>query len=54
MFVTFRDGLMSGERLYWDQAQVLAQLGLLSGKGLPITDPSAVTAFLRETAVRPT
>jgi carboxymethylenebutenolidase len=54
VFVTFRDGLMSSERLYWDQAQVLAQLGLLSGKVLPITDPSAVTAFLREAAARPT
>jgi carboxymethylenebutenolidase len=54
VFVTFRDGLMSSERLYWHHAQVLAQLGLVRGKGLAITDPSAVTTFLREAAVRPT
>ena len=51
VFVTFRDGLMSSERLYWDQAQVLVQLGLLRDNGLPIADPFAVTAFLREAAL---
>ena len=51
VFVTFRDSLMSSERLYWDQAQVLAQLGLLRDNGLPIADPFAVTAFLREAAL---
>lgn len=48
VFVTFRDDLMSSERLYWDQAQVLAQLGMFRDKAVPIADPSAVTAFLRE------
>jgi carboxymethylenebutenolidase len=52
VFVTFRDGLMSSERLYWDQAQILAQLGLLREKGLPIADPSAVTAFIRGATLR--
>ena len=52
VFVTFRDGLMSSERLYWDQAQVLAQLGLFRDKTLPIANPSAVTAFLREAVLR--
>jgi carboxymethylenebutenolidase len=51
VFVTFRDSLMSSERLYWDQAQVLAQLGLLRDNALPIADPFAVTAFLREAAL---
>jgi carboxymethylenebutenolidase len=27
--VPFRDGLIAGERLYWDQAAVLKQIGLL-------------------------
>jgi carboxymethylenebutenolidase len=27
--VPFRDGLIAGERLYWDQASVLRQVGLL-------------------------
>ncbi|MET0452523.1 MAG: nuclear transport factor 2 family protein [Mycobacterium sp.] len=54
VFVTFRDGLMSGERLYWDHAQVLAQLGVVHGRDLAITDPSAVTTFLRQAAVRRT
>lgn len=50
VFVTFRDGLMSSERLYWDQAQVLAQLGMLGDAAVPVADPSVVTAFLRESA----
>lgn len=28
--VQFRDGLIAGERLYWDQAAVLRQVGLLN------------------------
>jgi carboxymethylenebutenolidase len=27
--VPFRDGLIAGERLYWDQAAVFRQVGLL-------------------------
>ena len=29
VFVEFRDGLMSAERIYWDQASVLRQIGML-------------------------
>ena len=29
IFVEFRDGLMAAERLYWDQAAVLGQIGKL-------------------------
>jgi carboxymethylenebutenolidase len=54
VIVTFRDCLMSSERLYWDQAHVLAQLGLLRDTGLPVTDPSGVTSYLREAALRAT
>ena len=28
IFVTFRDGLMAGERMYWDVASMLRQLGV--------------------------
>jgi carboxymethylenebutenolidase len=29
IFVDFRDGLMAAERIYWDQASVLRQIGML-------------------------
>ncbi len=29
VFIDFRDGLMAAERIYWDQAFVLRQIGLL-------------------------
>jgi len=29
VFIDFRDGLMAAERIYWDQASVLKQIGLL-------------------------
>jgi carboxymethylenebutenolidase len=32
----FRDGKVAYEHIYWDQASVLAQLGLLDPTGLPI------------------
>ena len=28
IFVSFRDGLMAGERMYWDMASLLRQLGV--------------------------
>ncbi|MBO0792152.1 MAG: ester cyclase [Ktedonobacteraceae bacterium] len=34
IFVTFRDGLMAGERMYWDATTLLRQLGVPS---LPTT-----------------
>ena len=34
--VHFRDGKLAHEHIYWDQASVLAQLGLIDPKGLPI------------------
>ena len=51
--VTFRDGRIESEHVYWDQASVLAQLGLLSPNGLPVLGaPQAryiVTGLLRPT-----
>ena len=34
--VGFRDGKLAHERIYWDQASVLKQLGLLPGDSLPV------------------
>jgi steroid delta-isomerase-like uncharacterized protein len=35
IFVTFREGLMAGERMYWDVATLLRQLGVPERKGEP-------------------
>lgn len=35
--ILFEDGKVSGERIYWDQASVLCQIGLLDPSQLPIT-----------------
>jgi carboxymethylenebutenolidase len=40
--VTFREGKMLSEHIYWDQASVLVQLGLLDASTLPVA--GAVTA----------
>jgi carboxymethylenebutenolidase len=34
--VGFKDGKISHEHIYWDQASVLVQLGLIDPKGLPV------------------
>ena len=34
--VAFRDGKLAHEHIYWDQASVLKQIGLLTGAGLPV------------------
>lgn len=34
--VTFRDGKLFNEHIYWDQASVLVQLGLLDPSNLPV------------------
>ena len=34
--VGFRDGKLSHERIYWDQASVLKQIGLLTDPALPV------------------
>jgi carboxymethylenebutenolidase len=46
--VRFRNDLMASERLYWDQAAVLAQLGLIDAAALPMAAPATVAAFVRE------
>lgn len=34
--VTFEDGKIAHEHIYWDQASVLVQVGLLDASGLPV------------------
>jgi carboxymethylenebutenolidase len=34
--INFRGGKLYHEHIYWDQASVLAQIGLLDTKGLPV------------------
>ncbi|WP_091384208.1 ester cyclase [Microbulbifer marinus] len=34
--VQFEDGKIAGERIYWDQASVLAQIGLIDVETLPV------------------
>jgi carboxymethylenebutenolidase len=36
LFVGFRDGKLTSERIYWDQASVLKQIGLLDDPRLPV------------------
>jgi carboxymethylenebutenolidase len=57
--VTFRDGKMFNEHIYWDQASVLVQLGLLDSSKLPVAgvetarkvvDPSLPSNRLMERA----
>lgn len=47
VIVKFRDSLMLSETLYWDQAQVLRQAGLLSAAGFALPDTAAVSGYLR-------
>ena len=39
--VEFHEGKISGERIYWDQASVLSQLGILEVEQLPTTRSEA-------------
>ena len=36
VIVGFKDGKVTHEHIYWDQASVLVQIGLLDPKGLPV------------------
>ena len=59
--VGVRDGKVSHERIYWDQASVLLQVGLIDGRRLPVAgaetaakvlDPSRPSNTLIEAAGR--
>jgi len=47
VIVTFRGDLMESERLYWDQAAVLSQVGLID-PSLPFADATEIAGFLRD------
>lgn len=44
--VGFKDGRISHEHIYWDQAGVLVQVGLLDPKGLPVTGAESARKVL--------
>ena len=44
--VGFKDDKISHEHIYWDQAGVLAQIGLLDPKGLPVTGAESARKVL--------
>jgi carboxymethylenebutenolidase len=48
VIVQFQDSLMISETLYWDQAQVLRQVGLLGESGHSLPTMSDVTSYLRQ------
>ncbi len=46
VIVGFKDGKISHEHIYWDQAAVLAQIGLLDPKGLPVVGAESARKVL--------
>jgi carboxymethylenebutenolidase len=48
--VGFENGKVSHEHIYWDQASLLAQVGLLDGSGLPVTGAEQAENLLERRA----
>ena len=46
VIVGFKDGKISHEHIYWDQAGVLVQIGLLNPQGLPVTGAESARKVL--------
>lgn len=44
--VEFRDGKIAAERIYWDQASVLVQLGVLNRANLPVVGAESARKLL--------
>ena len=44
--VGFKDGMVSHEHIYWDQASVLVQIGLLNPAGLPVVGAESARRVL--------
>ena len=44
--VGFKDGKISHEHIYWDQASVLVQIGLLDPSGLPVVGAESARRIL--------
>lgn len=47
--VKFRGGKLCHEHIYWDQASVLVQIGLLDPKGLPVAGAETAQKLADET-----
>jgi carboxymethylenebutenolidase len=47
--VKFEDGKLAHEHIYWDQASVLAQVGLLDPAGLPVAGAEAARKVVDKT-----
>ncbi len=47
--VKFVDGQVAHEHIYWDQASVLVQVGLLSPEGLPVAGVEATRKVIDKT-----
>ena len=46
VIVRFRDGKLAHEHIYWDQASVLAQLGLIDPAKLPVAGAESARKVL--------
>ena len=46
VIIQFRDGKLAHEHIYWDQASVLVQLGLLRPSGLPVAGAQTARKIL--------
>jgi len=46
VIVEFEDGRIASERIYWDQASVLVQLGLIDPTALPVSGAESVDKVL--------
>jgi len=44
--VGFKDGKISHEHIFWDQASVLVQIGLIDPKGLPVVGAKSARKLL--------
>jgi carboxymethylenebutenolidase len=49
--VGFEDGKIASEHIYWDQASVLVQVGLLDPKGLPVVGSESARKMLDPASV---
>ncbi len=49
--VGFKDGKIASEHIYWDQASVLVQVGLLDPDTLPVAGPESARKMLDPTSV---
>lgn len=45
----FDDGLVASEHIYWDQASLFAQIGVLETKGIPVIGAAQARALVDPT-----